>query len=135
MSNNVRVELMKTDWILAIATRRTAALVHCNLHQALFTGSANSPRTAGAFLHGEGGKHDGGYAVHTTILFEQAYEGCACMEGALAVLKSGAKRDGDKVLNLNVWRAPASIFETTVHPIHVAIWTREGRDLGCGDES
>jgi len=123
------VKLMETNWILAIATRRTAALLYCNLHQALFTGSASSLRLAGAFLHGEGGKHDGGYVIHTAILFEQVFEGIACFEGALGVLKSGAKRNGDKILNLNVRGVPAGIFETTVHPIDVAIWTRERQDL------
>ena len=121
---------METDWILAIATRRTAALVSCNLHQALFTAPANNTRVAGAFLHGERGKHDGRDAIHTTILFEQGFVGCACFEGALGVLKSGVKRNGDKILDLNVWRVPAVTFEATVHPIDVAIWTREGQDLG-----
>jgi len=116
--------------VTAVATWSSATFLLCDLHETLFTASANSVGVAAALLHGEGCQEDCGHSKFATILLEHADKSRACFEGTVGIFERVAQIRCDEIGNVDVcWSPATTIVDTTVQPIETTV--RPSSTSGC----
>jgi hypothetical protein len=116
--------------VSAVTSGCALAFLLGDLHEALFTVSANSLWVARTLLHGESRKKDGGVAVLGGIFLKGPDEVLAGLEGTTRLLHGSAEVDRLQLLNSDVRWVPTTTLDATVEEFHVTVRTTGSSDLG-----
>lgn len=110
-------------WVPAIAIWSTTAFFNGQLHETLFTASADDVRLARTLLHGKRGEKNGGNAKLIAIRLEQVNERSAVTERTAWLAICLTQLDYVEVGDREIGRAPSTAVDTAVQPAHGAVGT------------
>lgn len=120
-----------THDIPAVSAGCTTTLLFGDLHEALFTSTADGVRVARTLLHGKRSQHDGRNAELPSVLLKQVSELAAGMERAVAVAEGFPEGHHDNVFDADVGWPPTAIVDPAVQPVDATIGTGGLRGLLC----